>query len=252
MPHQIRLFLHVLVFWGLLVGLFTPASGWAQCPPTEKLHQGIKKVFPKLQYELLKSGPSELPGLCQVQLKIGAQVYLLYLDSRAEFLFSGNLFDLKSGKNLTLETQLVANRMSPEEIRQLESLSPFHLGKGKKVVYLVTDPQCPYCKQAEAMLKKILTKEDLQVRFLLFPLDSHKGAREQCISLLCDNKGLEGFDSAYQSANQCAEGIKKIDNTTAFLHKKGISSTPTFIFSNGIFISGLLSEEDFRMRLGSP
>jgi thiol:disulfide interchange protein DsbC len=145
---------------------------------------------------------------------------------------------------------MLANRLSPEEMRQLESLSPFHLGNGKKVIYLVTDPQCPYCKQAEALLKKMAAKEDLQVRFLLFPLDSHKGAKEQCIAVVCDNKGLEGFDSGYQSGNQCAEGQKKIDNTIAFLQKKGITSTPTFIFSNGLYISGLLSEEDLRTRLG--
>jgi thiol:disulfide interchange protein DsbC len=250
--HSTRFFIFTVVCLGLLIGTgnLYPISGWAQCPPTEKLQQGIKKIFPKLQYELIKIGPSEMSGFCQVQLKIGAQVYLLYFDSRGDFLLSGNIFDLKSGKNLTLETQLVANRLSPEEMRQLESLSPFHLGNGKKVVYLATDPQCPYCKQAEALLRKIMAKEDLQVRFLLLPLDIHKGAREQCISILCDNKGLEGFDSGYQSANQCGEGIKKIDNTTAFLQKKGISSTPTFIFGNGIYISGLLSEEDLQSRLG--
>ncbi|MBI4767651.1 MAG: hypothetical protein HY787_24160, partial [Deltaproteobacteria bacterium] len=90
---------------------------------------------------------------------------------------------------------------------------------------------------------------NLSVRFLFFPLDSHKGAREQCISILCDHKGIEGFDSGYRSNNQCSEGTQKVDNTIAFLKKKGINSTPTFIFMDGIFQSGVPTEEVFRNRL---
>jgi thiol:disulfide interchange protein DsbC len=249
-----RLIVFSLFFLGLLLGkgMVFPLSGSAECPPAEKLQKGIEKIFPKLQFELTKIGPSEMPGLCQSQLKVGNQIYLLYFDPRGEFLFSGNLFEVKTGKNLTLETQQLANRLSPDDVRYLETLSPFSLGNGKKIVYLVTDPQCPYCKQAESLLRKMVTKEDLQVRFLLFPLDSHKGAKEQCISILCDNKGVEEFDTGYQSNNQCPEGIKKIDNTITFLQKKGISSTPTFIFSDGIYISGLMPEEELRKRLGLP
>jgi thiol:disulfide interchange protein DsbC len=240
------------VFIGIVIAgaIVLPLSAEAQCQSTEKLEQGIRKVFPKLQFELIKISPSEVSGLCRIQIKIGAQNHLLYSDSRGDFLLAGNLYEVKTGKNLTQETSQFLNRLSPEEVRQLEPLTAFTLGQGKKVVYLVTDPQCPYCKQAEALLKKIATKEDLLIRFLLFPLDSHKGAREQCISTLCDHKGIEGFDSGYQSANQCPEGIKKVDSTLAFLQKKGISSTPTFIFSDGIYISGLPPEEELRKRLG--
>lgn len=250
MPDLKRLVV-IFVFIGLMGGgdVF-PLSVGAQCQPAGKLEQGIRKIYPKLKFEIIKISPSEVPGLCRIQIKIGAQNHLLYSDSRGDFLLAGNLFEIKTGQNLTQETIQFLNRLSPEEIHQLEPLTAFTLGQGKKVVYLVTDPQCPYCKQAEALLKKITAKEDLLVRFLLFPLDSHKGAREQCISILCDHKGIEGFNSGYQSNNQCPEGIKKIESTLAFFKKKGISATPTFIFSDGIYISGLPTEEELRRRLG--
>jgi thiol:disulfide interchange protein DsbC len=249
-----RLILAPFIIIGLMLmgSIIRPYSVEAQCPSPEKLEQGIRKVFPKLQFEMMKVSPSEVSGLCRIQVKIGAQIHLLYADSRGDFLFTGNLFDIKTGKNLTMETAQILNRFTAEEIRQLEPLTAFTLGQGKKVIYLVTDPQCPYCKEAEALLKKMVAKEDLSVRFLFFPLDSHKGAKEQCISILCDRKGIEGFDSGYQSANQCAEGIKKVSSTVAFLQKKGIGSTPTFIFSDGIYISGLPPEEELRRRLGLP
>jgi thiol:disulfide interchange protein DsbC len=241
-----------LIVVGLLLvwGMIFPLPGWANCPPGEKLQKGIKKIFPKLQFEMGKTGPSEMPGICQTQIKVGNQIYVLYSDQRGDYLFSGNLFEIKNGRNLTMETQQAANRLSPEDMQTLETLSPFAIGNGKKVLYLVTDPQCPYCKQAETLLKKWTA--DLQIRFILLPLDIHKGAKEQCISIICDNKGIEGFDAAYQSNNQCPEGTKKVENSIAFLQKKGISSTPTFIFSDGIFISGLPPEEELRKRLALP
>jgi thiol:disulfide interchange protein DsbC len=239
----------MLTLWGC--SAFT-ASVSGECPKKEKLQEGIHKTFPKLQFEIIKISPSEVKGFCLIQVKIGAQIHLLYTDSQGEFVFAGNLHELKTGRNVTQETIQLLNRLTPEELRQLEPLTAFTLGQGKKTVYLVTDPQCPYCKQAESLLKKLVEKEDILVHFLFFPLDTHQGAREQCISILCDSKGIEGFDSGYQSNNQCPEGIKKVENTTAFLQKKGINSTPTFIFMDGIYLVGLPSEEVLRSKLGLP
>jgi thiol:disulfide interchange protein DsbC len=233
--------------WGVTA---LPSSVKAQCPPKDKITQGIQKTFPKLQFEIVRIEPTKAKGLCQIQLKIGPQNHLLYADSQGEFLLAGNLHDSKTGRNLTQETVQLLNRLTPEELQQLEPLTAFTLGQGKKMVYLVTDPQCPFCKQAESLVKKLIPKEDLSVRFLFFPLDSHKGAREQSISILCDNKGIEGFDSGYRSDNQCSEGIKKVNNTIAFLQKKGVNSTPTFIFMDGIYQSGVPTEEVLRNRLG--
>lgn len=116
-------------------------------------------------------------------IKVGTQNHLLYVDGQGEFALAGTLHELKTGKNLTQEAFLILNRLTPEELQHLESLTAFTLGRGKKVVYLVTDPQCSYCKQTESLLKKLIEKADLMVRFLLLPLDSHKGTREQCISI---------------------------------------------------------------------
>jgi thiol:disulfide interchange protein DsbC len=243
--------LQAVILWGWSV---LPPVVLAQCPQKEKLQEGILKTFPKLQFEIVRIDPSPIKGFCQIQLKIGAQNHLLYTDMKGDFALAGNLHELKTGKNLTQEAFQVLNRMTPEELRQLESLTAFTLGQGKKVVYLVTDPQCPYCKQAESLLKKLIEKEDLIVRFLFFPLDSHRGAKEQCVSILCDQKGIEGYDTGYRSENQCPEGIKKVEQTMAFMQKKGINSTPTFIFMDGIYLSGLPNEESLlnRLRSGQP
>jgi len=211
----------------------------------------LQKVFPTESLEIVKIEPAEIPGICRVQIKEGKQYRLLYTDLKGEFILAGNIFEAKSKKNLTRETTLSLNKLTTGDLLQLEALTGFSLGQGKKLVYFVTDPQCPFCKQAEPILKKLAGKEGVQVRYLLFPLASHKGAREQAISILCDKKGLEGWENGYKSNNQCTEGAKKVDETVSFLQKRGIVGTPTFIFSDGINILGMISEDELRTRLGT-
>jgi thiol:disulfide interchange protein DsbC len=91
---------------------------------------------------------------------------------------------------------------------------------------------------------------EIQVRVLMFPLDSHPGAREQCVSVICDEKSFHELHEGYTSDNQCEEGTKIVDDTIAFLKEKGISSTPTYIFADGLFQPGLLQADQLRTRLG--
>ena len=242
----------IVCFTMLLVSCFMVGTVQvsAQCPTPDKIQGSLKKLFPNVELGAIQ--PSEAKGLCQVQVKMGAQIRLLYVDGVGEYFLAGNLIEGKSGRNLTMEATQLLNRLGADDLRQLEALTAFTLGKGDKVLYFVTDPQCPYCKQAEAMLKKMTDKGELTVRFIFFPLPSHKGAKEQCISIICDKKGLEGLEKGYKSENQCADGVKKVDESLAFLQKKGIASTPTFIFSDGIFNPGLMPEEALRQRLGLP
>jgi thiol:disulfide interchange protein DsbC len=234
---------------GSIGGQALPAAKTPPCPSPEKVWQGLQKAFPKVPFEILKVEPSETDALCQVRVRNNGRIHLVYTDRSGNFLITGNLLEMKSGRNVTQENLMVLNRLGADDLKQLDSLTAFSLGRGRRTIYLVTDPQCPYCKQAENLLKKMVEKEDLTVRFILFPLESYKGSREQCISVICDQKGIEGFDSGYRSDNQCPEGIKKIESTASFLKTKGIQSTPTLIFFDGIYLIGAPSEETFQNRL---
>ena len=84
----------------------------------------------------------------------------------------------------------------------------------------------------------------------MFPLPMHKGAREQCVAVVCDKKGFDDLENGYNSDNQCADGAKLVDETIALLSGKGITGTPTYIFSDGRFQSGVLEPDALRQRLG--
>jgi thiol:disulfide interchange protein DsbC len=90
------------------------------------------------------------------------------------------------------------------------------------------------------------------VKVLLFPLPMHEGAKEQCVAVVCDKKGFDDLENGYRSDNQCAEGVKLVDETIAFLQAKGIGSTPSYIFPDGRSQAGVLEEPVLRQRLGLP
>jgi thiol:disulfide interchange protein DsbC len=162
----------------------------------------------------------------------------------------GQLYDSASGRNVTRETIEAITFFSPEEMNRLAGLSAFGIGRQGKVLLYVTDPQCPYCKKGAEVLQRMATAGEIQVNFLLYPLDSHKGAREQSVSTICDRKSLHEFESGYRSDNLCAEGSQKIDATRELLNQKGITGTPAYIFQDRRFHTGLMGEAELRRRLG--
>ncbi len=218
------------------------------CPSKETMQQKVVDTF-KQNISVTNIHACVVPGLCEIEVNLKGQNRILYTDSKGEFLITGQIFKISDGTNITKEAIVDLNRFTDSDIRRLEELTAFTVGSKGEIVYFVTDPQCPYCKKAERIVAQMAETEKLQLKVLLFPLSFHKGAKEQCISAICDNKGLEGLHSGLKAENQCQEGKNKVENTLRFLQQKGISSVPTYIFLDGRYHSGVLEEEAIKKRL---
>ena len=60
----------------------------------------------------------------------------------------------------------------PKDAKIIKEGVAFSYGQGEKEIYLVTDPECPYCKKYEkATMGKL---QDYRVHVILFPLSFHK------------------------------------------------------------------------------
>ncbi len=243
--------------FGYLALLLTPifflvqAQGClaAVCPSKETIQQKVVETF-RQDIGVVKIQPSAVPGLCEVQVNVKGQNRILYTDQKGEFLITGQIYRSLDATNITTEAIADLNRFTDSDLRRLEDLTAFTVGSKGKVVYFVTDPQCPYCKKAEKIVVNMAEAGKIQLRVLLFPLRMHKGAKEQCISIICDDKGLEGLHNQYKSENQCQEGKNKIEDTLRFLQQKGITGVPTHIFTDGKYHSGVLKEQAIKKRLG--
>ncbi|MEJ5300964.1 MAG: DsbC family protein [Thermodesulforhabdaceae bacterium] len=219
------------------------------CPTAEQVQEGIKKVFNQ-NFEVKKIQPSkELPGICEAHVLVQDRYNILYVDQTGKYFFAGNLIEIATGKNLTQEASQELNKLTAEDIKKLTSFTAFTVGKSGPEFYFITDPQCPYCKKALPIVKKLADEGKVKVHVVLFPLSIHSGAKEQSISIICDKKGLPGLESGYKSENQCEEGKKKIEGAESFLQAKGVRGTPSYIFPNGKINIGMIDSEENLLKM---
>lgn len=220
-----------------------------QCPPREKIQEVISK-FEAQDRSLVAVQPTQYPGLCEVQVRLNNRIHIFYTGAAGDFQLMGQLYDSSSGRNLTRETLEQLNLFSPEEMSQLAEMSAITLGSSGKTLLYATDPHCPYCKQGEEALKRLADAGELTAKILFFPLDSYKDSHDISIATICDKKALDDFHGGYKSNNKCPEGTKIVDKTKEILSRKGVTGTPTYIFPDRRYHSGLLDEAELRRRLG--
>jgi thiol:disulfide interchange protein DsbC len=240
-----------VTFLGLILsaGLISSGSADAQCPPQNHIEQLIAK-FEAPDRRLITLRPTAYSGLCEAHVQLNGKIHIFYTGPSGDYFLMGQLYDSASGRNVTRETHEAITFFSPEEMEQLAGLSAFSIGNQGRAIFYVTDPQCPYCKKGAELLQQMAAAHEIQVHFLLYPLDSHKGAREQSVSTICDGKSLHDFENGYRSENLCPEGVRKIDTTRQILSQKGVNGTPTYIFPDRRFHTGLMEEAELRRRLG--
>ena len=237
----------------LFIFFSAPWAVASRCPSPPVLEKEIRKVFPRARkLKVERVSPAPLPGFCQVLVDLGGPFKrMVYVDSRLNYLLVGQLINLKTRENITRRELSRYLRLKPEELKRLESLVAFTEGRARKFVYLVTDPDCPFCKRLEKTLKKFVDRGQLTVRVILMPLSKlHPGAEKKAIALICDRKGLKELISGYTSGNLCPEGKKKVAESINYLRRLGIRSTPTLILPDGRLIQGALPEPFLARVLG--
>ncbi len=226
----------------------------ASCPSASDLEAALKKAFPRARnIKVEKVGPSkQLPGFCEAVIGSGGPFKsIIYVDQKGNYALLGQLINLKTGQNLTREKIMELSKLKPEQLKKLEKLVAFTAGKGKKTVYLVTDPDCPFCKRLEGTLDEFIKEGKLTVKVILFPLERlHPKAKEKCVAIICDQKGWEELKVGYTSTNQCEEGKKKIAEAQKYLASLGIRGTPALILPDGRLIRGALPKDRLSKILG--
>jgi thiol:disulfide interchange protein DsbC len=91
----------------------------------------------------------------------GSQFITAFLDKKTSELYIGSAYD-KEGKAITF----------PKDANIVKAGVAFSYGKGNKDIYIVTDPECPYCSKFEKAIAGKL--DEYTVHVILFPLSFHK------------------------------------------------------------------------------
>jgi thiol:disulfide interchange protein DsbC len=194
--------------------------------------------------------PAPVRGLYEVVVEREGRTGVIYLDYGKKHLIAGQVFDLATRKP--------AQESAPP--KKLERLNPATLStdnalvmgnaKGKKKLFVFTDPECPYCSKMHEELKRLCTLEpDLAVYVKMFPLKMHPNAYGKARVILA-RKSLALLEKSYagQPLPPALESdpSKGLDEGIKFAESVGIDATPTLVLQDGRILPGLKDAETMR------
>ena len=150
------------------------------------LKKSLDTYFPNEKIEIL----NETPFLGLYEVVVGGQLF--YVDEKASYFFSGNIFDLNTEKNITEERLREIKDSQRVDINSL----PLELaikqvkGNGKRKLVIFSDPNCGYCKRLE---KELVNVSDITIYTLLYPILN--GSKEVAKTIWCSDDRLEAWNN---------------------------------------------------------
>ena len=120
----------------------------------------------------------------------------------------------------------------------------FTFGEGDKDIYIVTDPECPFCRLMEKQKKDIL-KKNYRVHVILMPLPFHKYAKAMSYYILAGktdqerakrmSEVLEGsnkWKNFHPTKEQIQKFNQELKNAKKAANELGAQGTPSVYDSN--------------------
>lgn len=210
------------------------------CPSEENIKNTLSQKIPPTAKVLSIKPVEKVSGLCEVVLKDGVSVAVIYTNKDVSRVFVGHLYETKTHKSLTLESIENNLKLTKDEVSKLSSLVSWDLGQGNKHVYYITAPSCNACKLFEDVLMPWAQEKGVRVRVILVSNPLHQESYEVAVSSLCDKKTFDDMRKGYKSENLCEEGKKTIDKTMkAVFEDMKFQGVPQIIGNNGKIISRL-------------
>lgn len=197
----------------------------------------VRKALESRMGSLESLNRSPIPGLWEAS--VDGQVF--YVDDKGEYLLSGNLIEIKSGKNLT-------------SLRQFNAL-PLNLalkqvrGSGKHVLVTFEDPNCGFCKKLARELQSV---KDVTVYTFLFPiLGEDSMQKAQAIWCAADraaawnNWVLDGKPPVARNGKCDLSGLEK---SIELGRKLRVNGTPALFFTTGERVGGYIPASEIEKR----
>jgi len=205
------------------------------CAGEAAIRAGMAKKFP--YSKLISVSKTPYFGLYEVAF----DDQLVYTDEKMTYLFSGNILDMHTMKNLTeaREKQLYAINF---DTLPLDLAIKNVKGNGKRKLAVFTDPNCQYCKKLE---KELVDLTNATVYIFVLPI--LPGSEEKAKAIWCSPDRLKAWEDHMlrgiepQSAKACDTSALTRISTQA--EKLKINVTPTLIFADGVIKPGTLTLE---------
>ncbi len=177
------------------------------------------------------------------EILIGDQ--LLYTDEQGQYLFDGNVIEVKSRNNLSEQRRQQLFAIDFDKL-PLDLAVKKVKGNGKRKMAYFTDPNCGYCKKLEKELAKV---SDVTLYLFLYPI--FQGSDEIVRNVHCAQDPVKAWDDLMlngiaPASASCKTSTEKV---LALGKKQHVNGTPNLIFGNGMQAPGYLPAEELEKHL---
>ncbi len=188
--------------------------------------------------------PAAVPGLFEVRISGRDGPQLLYSDPQGNFILDGNLFEARSGRNLTEERLRKFTAISFASLPQ-ELAVKVQRGNGKRVLAIFSDPYCPACKQFEKSLVQI---DDITIYYYMYPVIRPELAEHSKAVWCAPDRAKAWLDLALHgkpitAKAKCDVPMEKMLELGKSLR---VNSTPTIFLATGERLRGGLPPDQMR------
>jgi thiol:disulfide interchange protein DsbC len=198
------------------------------------IRKALTQQFPGAQISSVTKTPYS--GLFEVYL----DGQLVYIDAKAQYVFAGDVIDLKNRANLT-QARLNQLQAIKWDSLPLGNALKTVKGKGERKLVVFSDVDCPYCRKFEAELEKV---DNITVYTFLYPIEGlHPKAVQASKQIWCApnrNKAWDDYISRGSVPNNDGKCANPVDETIALGSKLKVSGTPTLFFANGQRVPGMV------------
>ena len=216
------------------------ANAYAETDPcagvADKFTAEASKVGKK-EFKVDAVRQSQVKGLCEIQ--VGTNI--IYYAPAERLIVSGNIIDFQ-GRNYTKEkVEALTNETLGKALSRLPLDKAITVGKGRIQVIEITDPDCPYCRNASVWLDE---RSDVTRKVFFAPL-AHPQAIEK-VKVILAAKNQESEYHAYMRGEHDKDTVPAVIDEKAKVlaaeHLKlatdaKVNGTPTF-FINGKVVIG--------------
>lgn len=195
----------------------------------------LQSIQPDMPIETITESP--MPGVYQVQLKGGRQ---LYASADGQFLIQGYMFQFKDGDaiNLTDQAQSRAVAQTIDAVPTSEMVV-FAPKNPKTHITVFTDTDCVYCQKLHAEVPE-LNRLGVEVRYMAFPrqgLMSHGASTLSSVWCSKDQQDAMNKAKARQEVPvvTCDSPVAKQYELGQMI---GVQGTPAIILADGQILPG--------------
>ncbi len=184
--------------------------------------------------------PTPVPGV--VEVRRGADI--VYMSSDGKYVFTGNLYQVSTHKNLTEERQRELRRSLIDSVpeTQMVVFSPPH---PKYTVTVFTDVDCVYCRAFHKQIA-VYNRLGVRVRYVFFPRtgpNTESWFKAEQVWCSTDRKDALTRAKLGQSLSAKPCGNNPVARDYALGEAIGLEGTPGIVAANGAMLGGYLAPD---------